>query len=514
MAKATEAGQDGRPDDTEAGQDGRPDDTEAGQDGRWFWWAVAAVTAVGLAIRVFYAVEWRIDRPLGGDALFYHGAANLLAGGRGFVNPYVFVDDGILRQAADHPPLQTVYLAAWSFMGLRSATAHIFASVVLGTATIVIGALAGRAIGGARLGVLAAAFLAVYPNVWRHDALVMAETPAMFATLLTVWLAYRYLARPSAWRLVAVGAAVGLGALARSELLLLSLLLVVPLALLTRDEPLRRRVGWLAAAAGGCVVVLAPWTVANLVRFDHPVLLSSQAEVTFATANCESTYYGELVGYWDLSCADRLLEQAGLEAQDPAAADLLRDEGTTFVRDNLDRVPAVVAARLGRLVGLYRPHQQAAIDVFLEGNTNAVAQAGRWTLYPMMALSVAGALVLRRRRTPIYPIVAPIGVVVISVVVLYTATRFRAPADAVMCLLAAAAVDGLVRWWRSSRSAAGRSSRGPSTRGPSIGRGAAVGDAGQHASHTPELVEVEVGHRDTLDVAGVGQHPTPRVDDQ
>jgi 4-amino-4-deoxy-L-arabinose transferase-like glycosyltransferase len=430
------------------------------QPARWFWGAVALVTVVGLGVRIGYAVEWRVDRPLGGDALFYHGAANLLTTGRGFVNPYVFVGDGVLQQAADHPPLQTVYLALWSFVGLRSQLAHVYAGVVLGTLSIVIGALAGRAAGGARVGVLAALLLALYPNVWRHDALVMAETPAVFATLLTIWFAYRYLARPSVWRLVAVGAAIGMAALARSELVLLSVFVVVPLALLAHDHPIRQRVGWLAASAAACFVVLAPWTVANLLRFDHPVLLSSQAELTFATANCESTYYGPLIGYWDLGCADRVLDENDLRSQDPEAAAVLRDVGTTYVRENLGAVPRVMAARVGRMVGLYRPGQQADIDAYVEGIARPVTQAGRWSLYPMMALSVVGAVALRRRGVPIYPLLAPIGVVTLSVIVLYMATRFRAPADAAMCLLAAGGVDGLIRWVSGRRHHVAEPSRG------------------------------------------------------
>jgi hypothetical protein len=45
--------------------------------------------------------------------------------------------------------------------------------------------------------------------------------------------------------------------------------------------------------------------------------------------------------------------------------------------------------------------------------------------------------------------------VLLTVVVLYAATRFRAPADAAMCLLAAGAIDGGMGWLAGKRSRAG-----------------------------------------------------------
>ncbi len=206
--------------------------TTAGRRLDWrFWGPVAAATATGLVVRLLHLSEVSRTPALGGDPFWYHGVANLLANGRGVVNPYEYLDLGTLSQTADHPPLLSLYLAGWSWFGLDSVDAHRLATVLLGTLTIVVGAVAGRLIGGRRLGVVAAALLAIYPNIWRHDGTVQAETPAVLATVAVIWLAYRYLDSPSAWRLAAVSATVALGALARPELLLLALLVVVPLAL-------------------------------------------------------------------------------------------------------------------------------------------------------------------------------------------------------------------------------------------------------------------------------------------
>src|SRR5262249_56916298 len=90
------------------------------------------------------------------------------------------------------------------------------------------------------------------------DGMLQAESLAIFASIVAVWLAYRYLAAPSWPRLVFVGLAAGAGAMARSELILLVPLLVLPLALATRGESWKHRLLWLGAAGGGAAPAFAP----------------------------------------------------------------------------------------------------------------------------------------------------------------------------------------------------------------------------------------------------------------
>jgi 4-amino-4-deoxy-L-arabinose transferase-like glycosyltransferase len=420
-----------------------------------FWAPVLAAAATGLVVRLVHLSELR-DRPaLGGDPFWYHGVANLVARGRGFVNPYQYADLGTLAETADHPPLLSVYLAAWSWFGFDSVDAHRLATVLLGVATVVVGAVAGRQMAGDRLGVIAGFLLAIYPNVWRHDGTVQAESAAVLATVVVIWLAYRYLARPSLWGLVATSVAVALGALTRPELLLLSLLVVTPLALGRRDVNWADRLRWLGAAALAAVIVLAPWVGFNIARFGEPIGLSSQLEVTLATANCETTYHTALVGYWDLHCAQEIVGTDKVyELTTPEARRTLRAATGDYVADHLDRVPAVVAARVGRIVGIGHREHQIGIDWFVEGAPQQVARWSMNLLYPMMVLATVGGIVLRRRAVAIYPVVGPIVMVLVTVVVLYAASRFRAPADAAMCLLAAAAVDRAVEWLGSRRAPA------------------------------------------------------------
>src|SRR6185436_20114917 len=111
-----------------------------------------------------------------------------------------------------------------------------------------------------------------------------------------------------------------------------------------------------------------------------------------------------------------------------------------------DLIPGAVAARWGRLLGVYRADQQVEIiDTYFEGGTESVARAGIWTLWIIGAVSILGAIALRVRHIPLTPLIGTVVTVFVTVTVLYTATRFRAPADAALCFLAAAGLLGTAR---------------------------------------------------------------------
>jgi hypothetical protein len=433
-----------------------PGERDAGQR-RWML-ALLAVCALGLAIRVGYVLNHELD-DIGGDARYYHEAANLLADGDGFIHPF-YLDDGRRVPGADHPPAYQVALALPSLLGLDSVRDHQLFSALLGTVTVGLVGLAGRQIAGRRTGLIAAAVTAVYPNVWLNDGALMSETLALLAGVLVVMAAYWCWESPSARRFALVGAAVGFATLARAEAALLVPLVAWPLAAWARGlDGWRPRLGRLALATGVAGLVLVPWVVPNLFRFQEPATLSTQLGPTLDVANCDETYAGPALGSWSFACAmesDAVVRaHPDYDTVDRSVIDgWLTDRAITYARDHTDRWPAVVAARLGRTVGLYAPGDQLRFDRFAENRPMSASRVGLAMFYPLAVAAIAGTVVLRRRGVPSFPLVAGVVSVLVTVVLFYGSTRFRAPAEPSIVLLAAVAVDALVRRLRGEGPAA------------------------------------------------------------
>ena len=379
---------------------------------------------------------FRQDVRVWGDAYFYHWQGRLLAEGRGFVQPMVFLGSGEALPAADHPPLYTLVLAGASLLGATSFLAHALVSVALGTAAVVAVGLVGREVAGRRAGLVAAAIAAVYPHFWVNDGQVMSETVAILTAAVASLAAYRFWRRPRPATAVALGLACGISALARAETVLLLGLVVLPLCLLARPLPLRRRLGLLAAAGATAAAVVAPWVAYNVSRFERPVFLSSGLEVTLAVSNCDETYRGPLRGFWYMPCITRLAPPAGDQSE---RAPYYRRVALDYASAHRSELPGVVAARLGRAWGLYRPAQQLDLDV-IEGRERPISVVGLGAFYLLGAGALAGAAVLRRRRVPVFPLAALPVVVSVAVAMTFGNTRYRAPAEVALVVLFAVAL--------------------------------------------------------------------------
>jgi hypothetical protein len=281
-----------------------------------------AITIVGFGVRVAFILTEAPDKvdDLGGDAYYYHHAANLLADGKGFIDPYRYnfgyVEDVVLESGeaktivlpvgfesptAGHPPVYATYLAFFSELGLRSVRAHQFASAVLGCASIVLAGLLGRSLLGDRAGLVGAGITAVYANVWLNDGIVMSETAAIAFAFLTTLLGLRFWRGPTLARGAWFAAAGGLAALSRAELVLF-IPIVGAVALLRAPLPWRTRILRYGAMGAVAVAVVAPWVIRNNLVMNEPVLLSNGAGTVAVQANCDDTYYGRYIGYWSLRC--------------------------------------------------------------------------------------------------------------------------------------------------------------------------------------------------------------------
>ena len=81
-----------------------------------------------------------------------------------------------------------------------------------------------------------------------------------------------------------------------------------------------------------------------------------------------------------------------------------------------------------------------------------MARAAWYSFWVLGVLAAIGGIELRRRRSvPVFPLLVPPVMVVLTVALTYFSTRFRASAEVAICLLAAVAVDAvLARRWQDS----------------------------------------------------------------
>jgi 4-amino-4-deoxy-L-arabinose transferase-like glycosyltransferase len=416
-----------------------------------FWWLLLAITLAGFVLRVAYV--WFLRRqliPIYGDAYWYSEGARIFARGDGILDPYALMGFR-LRPSAAHPVLYLVWLSiADVVLHYGTQFTDLIWTCVLGSLTVMMSGLAGREVAGARVGLVAAALCALYPNTWVYDGELLSESIALFTVALIVFLAFRFRNRPSVARAAWLGFACGLGALARSELVLAVVLVLVPTVLLARAVSGRRRVGWLVAGGATFVLALSPWVVYNQGRFEHRVILTSEFGNTLAAANCDATYYGFQIGYKNYDCAHRAFEAAGItpDMDETVADELARHETMKYIRAHEKRLPVVVAARWARLVGVYRPEFGIDEDVFFFNRKPWVSKASGYSYDLMLALGIAGAIVLARRRGGVLIFLGLAAIPVASVAITFAQSRYRAVWEIPLIMLGAITIDAL---WRQLR---------------------------------------------------------------
>lgn len=417
--------------------------------GSTHWWRrVLAVAALGLVLRLGFVVfETRFDEPVG-DQLFYSAQALANSEGRWFEQPFARGEP-----AADHPPLTALVLTPVSWLaerqpirsGVSLVTAQRLFMPLIGVVGVIVMALIGRRIAGDRAGVIAAAISALYANIWVNDGLLMAESATFVLMGSMILAALWFLRRPDPRRATVLGVTGGLAALTRPELLLTMPMIAVFVAAVL--WPARRRaVTSVLVSALACSVVIMPWVAWNNLRFDAPVLLSTNDGLTLAGGHCDRTYFVD-VGGWDIWCAYATEIPAGDDASE--ASRRMRDDGLDYWRTHLDRYPVVAAARVARVasIGFFGASARAGTS---EGRPEWVSHLGAAQYWMLMPLAVVGWRRLGRgaeRRL----LVAAVPVVLAVAVLANAFVRFRVPAEIGLVVLASVGVTHLIDRWGERR---------------------------------------------------------------
>ena len=208
------------------------------------------------------------------------------------------------------------------------------------------------------------------------------------------------------------------------------------------------------------LLLVAPWVGYNMSRFTDPVYISSGLGVTLASANCDSTYNGRFEGYWSFHCALAAASKSETKphADESVQSSEVQSYAVHYIRTHEDRLLPVEMARLGRAFGFFHPLQQVELDARVETRPYHWAVVGLFMYYGLLALSVGGIIILRRRRIPVFPLLAVGLDAAISVALTFGQTRYRSTFEVSLVLLASVQLDWF--WSRLRR----QPSRGPPRR--------------------------------------------------
>ena len=400
-----------------------------------FWPWIAAIAAVGLAVRVGYILGFSSHLNFGLDSVWYQLEGGALASGHGYVDPQRLFESGRDVATAFRPPLYPGFLAAVvRWIGESRQTLQL-AGVATGTVSIVAIGVLGRRVGGSRVGIVAAALAAASPALIGFDASLMSETlyvPIVAGLLL---MTYRAIDRPSPLRWIGVGALCGLGALTRGDAVMLFAVLVTPSVLFLR-RPWKSRLVFGLAAVAGFALLVGPWIARNQSEIGQPTLATLDAGTALAGTNCPAVYRGPMIGFWENNCTLRADDARISEVE---RNDRLQRDGVNYAFDHVDRWPAVVPVRVLRLWGLWDPITQSRLEsVECRYSTWQVITWG--THLVLFGFAIAGFVLMARRDRVWLPLAATIASVTLAAALSYGKQRFLAAAEPALLVAGAFAV--------------------------------------------------------------------------
>lgn len=407
----------------------RPRSSPERRERRRFAFGLTLIVIIGLGVRVFYVlVVTRHENSKFYDDAWYLLQSLVLSTGHFF--PVIF---GHGPDAA-HPPLTSIVLtpATYFFKLPPGFTPQRLTMAGLGTVVVLLVGLLGRRLAGWRVGLLAAALAAVYPNMWIPNGIIMSETLTMLVMAFILLATYRLRRAPTWGNAVILGLGCGVEILVRAELLVLVPLLLLPAALATRTVSWRRRLLHVALGALVAGLVVGPWVGRNLVSFQDTTVFSTGQGPLLLGANCAQTYSGPGLGSWSLPCSIDVPPAKDQSVESTRQYNAAKH----YMEKHLSRLPLVALARAGRVWDFYQPLQMVKVDVN-EGRPIPAARAGLFSYYALLPFALIGLVALRRRRIPVWPLLVIAGIVTFVAMTGYGQVRFRAEFEVPLVVLAA-----------------------------------------------------------------------------
>lgn len=454
---------------------------------------VAAVVGGGIVLRAAYVVLVLDPVPPGLDAIWYSLQGGSIRSGTGYVVPTsLFAAERV--PTAGFPPGYPLYQALWQAAVGNGPTTVRLAGLLPGAATLTLVAVLGRRVVSPRVGLLAAALVALSPSLIAVDGSAMSENLTVPLVLAVLLVGHRVLTRGCdlPW-VVLLGALCGAAALTRQDLVLLVGLVALPVTVGSRHAGRPGRIGAGVLVIAVAALVVVPWAWRNHQSVGSFTISTLSPSSALAGANCDATYAGADLGSWRFSCVQDATPPPEARADEVAVAEAQREAAIDHATDHLARLPLVAAARQARVWGAWDPRDLARRDAE-ESRRYGWQLVARPLDLATTVVGMVGLVELVRRRRPrgdVLLLWAPVVVAAVSAVVGYGNPRFGAIARPVLLIGVAAVIVGLVDRARIRR----RHHPGD------VSAGAAAADSSAGAGSAPR-------ERATASAAAAPAHPT------
>jgi hypothetical protein len=286
---------------------------------------------------------------------------------------------------------------------------------------------------------LAAAFLvALWPNTWQFEELLYPEalaTPLMIAALTAI-----LTGPPTRRRAIVTGLLVGISLYVRpsGEFVLLGAAVAWGVA-----AGFKNGLKLTVISAAVAIAVIAPWTIRNAIVLHGFLPISMQDAAAYGTFNAQSANDPTFPYAWRAAPADALpyLNPAHPYSDIALHAKLLHLAETYVGSHPFSVAEAFFWNGLSRLWDV-RHRWQSLLEVKYEGRDRAVTEIGLYMYYLLLPLALLGLWRARRRRALTLAVLA----IALGASITFTVeagTRYRAPLEPLIAVLACAGVLGV-----------------------------------------------------------------------
>ena len=391
---------------------------------------LVAIVVLGFAVRLAFVIATH-GHQLAGDEVEYDAEGRLIAAGHWF---WALAPTGVPHPGMWKTPVYPAFVGVlYEVLGPHYDRV-LLVQTLLGPVTIVLTWILGRRLFGPRVALAAAAVVALSPFAWQFEVRLLAES---IVTPLTVLFLIVVVERaPTARRAALVGVLTGLIILARPSSVYLLPAIAAAFAI---GAGIRRGAALTGLAVLIAALTIVPWTIRNHHVSGAWVPLSVQDAAPYGTFNDDAAHDRQNPWAWRVTNdRDAPLLARARQLGDLRLRNRLRENFTEYIKDHPSSLAkAFYWNGLTRLWDVRRPGH-VLDEARFSGRSRAVTGVGLAIYWVLLPLALVGLYLGRRRRALVIPVVA----LALSASVVFTAeggTRYRAPFEPLVALLACSA---------------------------------------------------------------------------